>query len=150
MLRLIPQGDIFESGVQALVNPVNCEGAMGKGLALAFKQRFLANYYAYRDACRQQQVRIGRMYVFEIVDTPQNCYIINFPTKQSWRNPSKLHYIEAGLRDLTRVIQEYQITSIAIPALGSGLGGLEWDDVFPLIQQEAVRWACQTLVYAPH
>ena len=119
------QGNLLESKVEALVNTVNTVGVMGKGIALMFKESFPANFLAYEDACKCKNVKIGRMFVTENRAFEGPHWIINFPTKKHWRQPSKLEWIIEGLQDLRRVIQEHQIRSIALPPLGSGNGGLE-------------------------
>ncbi|MBQ7424573.1 MAG: macro domain-containing protein [Prevotella sp.] len=129
-------GDLLQSGAQALVNTVNCVGVMGKGIALHFKQAFPHNFAVYADACRRGEVQPGRMLVVD--DRSEefgNHLIVNFPTKQHWRNPSQYEWVEAGLRDLVRVIREQHISSIAIPPLGCGNGGLDWSRVKPMIEQ---------------
>jgi O-acetyl-ADP-ribose deacetylase (regulator of RNase III) len=108
---------------------------MGKGIALMFKEAFPANFLAYEDACKRRDVRIGRMFVTENRTFEGPHWIINFPTKKDWRQPSKLEWIVEGLKDLRRVIQEHQIRSIALPPLGSGNGGLDWGDVRAEIQR---------------
>lgn len=122
------QGDLFASGAEAIVNPVNCVGVMGKGLALQFKERFPGNYKSYREACGQGLVVPGEMFVVETGQALPRL-IINFPTKRHWRDRSRMDDIEAGLSALVHVIDERDIRSIAVPALGSGLGGLDWADV---------------------
>ena len=128
-------GNILESRAQAIVNTVNCVGVMGKGLALQFKRAYPENFRAYRLACDSGSVQLGSMFVFATnsLDGPQ--WIINFPTKNHWRNPSQLEYIRSGLQDLTRVIRDLGITSIAIPPLGAGNGGLNWSEVKPIIEE---------------
>ena len=126
-------GDLFTEPADAIVNTVNCRGAMGKGLALQFKQRFPGNYAAYRAACEAGEVRPGRMFVYRASGIGMPRFIINFPTKDDWRVPSRLEWIDEGLADLSRVIREQGIASIAIPALGCDLGGLDWGDVRPRI-----------------
>lgn len=125
-------GDIFLSGADALVNPVNCVGVMGKGLALQFKSRFPANFAAYRTACGNHQIQPGRMFVFET--TSPRRLIVNFPTKRHWRDKSRIADIQSGLHALTAEIRTRHIRSIAIPPLGCGLGGLDWSDVRRLIE----------------
>ena len=125
-------GDLLVAEVDALVNAVNCVGVMGKGIALAFKQRYPENYRVYRTACGRGEVVPGRMFVVELGSSMPK-YVINFPTKRHWRSPARLADIEAGLKDLVRVIDEYGIGSIAVPALGAGNGGLLWPEVEPLI-----------------
>ncbi|MGO9082611.1 MAG: macro domain-containing protein [Streptosporangiaceae bacterium] len=121
--------------MDALVNTVNTVGVMGKGIALQFKQAYPDNFRAYEAACRRGGVQLGQMFVVETGLLGQPRLIINFPTKKHWRARSKLSDIKAGLTDLRRVISEYAITSIALPPLGCGNGGLDWRDVRPLITE---------------
>lgn len=123
------QGNLLEARVEALVNTVNTVGVMGKGIALMFKEAFPPNFRAYEHACKRKEVKIGHMFVTENPAFEGPRWIINFPTKKHWRQPSKLEWISEGLKDLRRVIQEKGIRSIALPPLGSGNGGLEWSDV---------------------
>lgn len=127
-------GDILAEDAEALVNPVNCVGVMGRGLAHQFKNTFPENFDAYARACSEKEVRPGRMFVFETGRPTNPKCIINFPTKRHWRESSRMADIEAGLRDLQRVIRDKNIRSIAIPPLGSGLGGLNWQDVRPRVE----------------
>lgn len=141
-------GDLLAANTQALVNTVNCVGVMGKGLAQQFKQRFPDNFAAYRMACKRRAVTIGSMFVTEIPENHR--YIINFPTKNHWQQPSTLAYIEAGLVDLARVICAHNIESIAIPPLGAGLGGLNWNDVHPRITKAFVDLPqVNVIIYPP-
>lgn len=128
-------GNLLDARVDALVNTVNTVGVMGKGIALQFKQAYPANFRAYEAACRRDEIRLGQMFVFEAGLLDQPCFIINFPTKSHWRARSRLSDIKAGLADLRRVIRDYEITSIAVPPLGCGNGGLNWNDVQPLIEE---------------
>lgn len=129
------QGDILQdTEAEALVNTVNTQGVMGKGLAFAFKQRFPENYEFYRSKCKEGQVQIGKMLVFR-TGLLQPQYIINFPTKKHWRERSQLEYIKEGLEDLKQVVREYGIRSLAIPPLGCGQGGLDWEVVRRLITE---------------
>lgn len=127
------RGNLLEAPVEALVNTVNTVGVMGKGIALMFKDAFPKNARAYEAACRRGEVEIGRMFVTEQLTDPR--WLINFPTKKHWRQPSKLEWIVAGLKDLRRVIQNEGISSIALPPLGCGNGGLNWKDVRPQIER---------------
>ncbi len=127
-------GDILAEDAEALVNTVNCVGVMGRGIALQFKKAFPDNFRAYADACKRGEVRPGRMFVFETGQLANPRCIINFPTKRHWRGNSRIEDVEAGLQDLLAVIDEHGIRSIAVPPLGSGLGGLEWSDVRPRIE----------------
>jgi O-acetyl-ADP-ribose deacetylase (regulator of RNase III) len=128
------QGNLLDADVQAVVNTVNTVGVMGKGIALMFKDKFPENYKAYAAACKRGVVQVGRMFVTESPELNGPRWIINFPTKKHWRNPSKMDWIVEGLRDLHAVIVEDAIRSIAIPPLGSGNGGLEWSEVRPRIE----------------
>lgn len=118
-------GNILETDSQCIVNTVNCEGYMGKGLAYQFKKAYPENEKAYKKACKTGEIAIGKVFLFE----EDNKIIANFPTKDKWRLPSKMEYIKLGLLDLINKIVVKQIYSIAIPPLGSGNGGLNWEDV---------------------
>lgn len=128
-------GNLLEAKAEALVNTVNTVGVMGKGIALMFKEAFPDNLKVYERACKSGDMRTGKMLVTErsdLVNGPR--WIINFPTKKHWRSPSKMEWIIDGLEDLKRVIVERGIKSIALPPLGSGNGGLDWQDVRPHIE----------------
>ncbi len=127
-------GNLLDAEVEVLVNAVNTAGIMGKGIALMFKERFPENFVAYTEACKAGRVRTGSMFVTRVDEPGGARWIINFPTKQHWRNPSKLEWVRDGLADLREVIEERKIRSIALPRLGCGLGGLDWEDVRPLIE----------------
>jgi O-acetyl-ADP-ribose deacetylase (regulator of RNase III) len=122
-------GDILSEDAEALVNTVNCVGIMGRGIALQFKNAFPENFKAYARACKQNEVQPGRMFVFETAGLTNPRYIINFPTKRHWRGKARIEDIQSGLKALVDVIRERNIRSIAIPPLGSGLGGLDWSQV---------------------
>ena len=122
-------GNLLNTEAEALVNTVNCVGIMGRGVALQFKKAFPANFKAYAAACERREVQPGRMFVFETGRLESPRYIINFPTKRHWRGASKMSDIEAGLEALAGEITSRGIRSIALPPLGSGLGGLNWPDV---------------------
>ena len=143
-------GDIFESPAQAIVNTVNTVGVMGKGIALQFKKAFPSNYKAYIDACKSGEIKIGKLFV--TTDKNVNSgekIIINFPTKTDWRKPSEYSYIESGLIDLIRIIEETGIKTIAIPPLGAGNGGLKWERVKELIEQKMTSVDVEMFVYEP-
>ena len=127
-------GDIFEVDVEALVNSVNCVGVMGRGIALQFKSAFPENFKAYAEACKRQEVQPGQMFVYESGTLTNPRFIINFPTKRHWRAKSRMEDIEAGLDALAEEIKARNIRSIAVPPLGSSLGGLNWFDVRPRIE----------------
>ena len=131
-------GDMLAEDAEALVNTVNCVGVMGRGIALQFKNAFPENFAEYARACKRDEVQPGRMFVVETHRLTSPRYIVNFPTKRHWRGKSRMEDIDAGLVDLQRVIREKGIRSIAIPPLGSGLGGLDWTKVRPRID-EALR-----------
>lgn len=127
------QGDILEADAEALVNTVNCVGVMGRGIALQFKNAFPANFKAYAAACDRGDVQPGHMFVHETGRLAPR-WIINFPTKRHWRGKSRIEDIQAGMAALMREIQARDIKSIAIPPVGSGLGGLDWRTVRPIIE----------------
>ncbi len=120
-------GNILADKAQAIVNTVNCVGVMGKGLALQYKKAFPANFKEYKSACDSKLVTPGKMFVTRYDDILESKFIINFPTKKHWKGASKIEYIDDGLDDLIQQIKELNITSIAIPPLGAGLGGLDWE-----------------------
>ena len=120
-------GNLLDADVEALVNTVNTVGVMGKGIALQFRQAFPKNYEAYKAACRRGEVKIGRMFVFDLARLSNPRLIINFPTKRHWKQRAKIEDIDAGLQGLKKVIQEMSIGSIALPPLGCGNGGLNWN-----------------------
>lgn len=130
-------GNLLDAEAEALVNTVNTVGVMGKGIALQFKRAFPENYMAYKRACNQGAVELGRVFVWAagalMHDGPR--YIINFPTKRHWRSKSRLGDIRTGLEDLVRQLDDLSIRSVAVPPLGCGHGGLRWDDVRPLIEE---------------
>jgi O-acetyl-ADP-ribose deacetylase (regulator of RNase III) len=128
-------GDLFAEPADAFVNTVNCVGVMGRGIALQFKKAFPANFRAYAAACKRGDVQPGRMFVFETGQLAPPRFIVNFPTKRHWRGPSRISDIEAGLEALVQEIRARRIRSIALPPLGSGLGGLDWRDVRPLVEK---------------
>lgn len=122
-------GDILREDADAIVNTVNCVGVMGRGIALQFKKAFPENFKAYAIACKAQLVQPGRMFVYETGQLTSPRFIINFPTKRHWRGKSRMEDIDAGLEALVAEIRGRGIRSIAIPPLGSGLGGLDWQEV---------------------
>lgn len=128
-------GNILAEDAEALVNTVNCVGVMGRGIALQFKKAFPDNFKAYAAACEREEVHPGQMFVYETGLLTNPRYIINFPTKRHWRGNSRVEDIESGLLALAQEIEARNIRSIAIPPLGSGLGGLNWADVRPRIEQ---------------
>lgn len=142
-------GNILHANATALVNPVNTVGVMGKGLALEFKRAFPKYYIEYRQACELGVIQVGRVHVYETrVEQPR--FIVSFPTKDHWRNPSQIEWIQDGLHDLTERVNALGIPSVAVPALGCGLGGLRWGDVQPLVLAAAARMpGVNVIVFAP-
>lgn len=128
-------GNLLEANVEALVNTVNTVGVMGKGIALQFKERFPVNYKIYAAACKKGEVKTGKMLVVRELTMDGERIIINFPTKTEWFMRSKYEYIEEGLKDLVKIIEEYSIKSIAIPPLGCGNGGLKWINIKSLMEK---------------
>lgn len=126
-------GDILAANVEAIVNTVNCVGVMGKGIALQFKMKYPENYQLYKKTCDQGRMMVGKVLTFEKKSSDNPKYIINFPTKRHWKGKSTIQDISKGLGSLIAEIKHLKIKSIAIPALGSGLGGLDWQQVKSLI-----------------
>lgn len=145
----LASGDMFQSHVEALVNPVNCVGVMGKGLALQFKRTFPFYFRTYKEECAHGKIKLGKASVYfrESIHLPT--FIISFPTKNHWRDSSKLEDIESGLASLVAEMVCLDIRSIAIPALGCGNGGLEWEQVKPLIWDAMGNVDAKVLVYPP-
>ena len=134
-VEYVISGDIFDAKVEALVNPVNCVGVAGAGLAKRFRDVFPMNFADYAAACRRNEVRIGAIHAYFVgSDDPSGVkWIFNFPTKQHWHDDSCKEDIALGLVALVSEVKRRDVQSIAIPALGCGLGKLEWDDVQPMI-----------------
>lgn len=127
-------GNLLEADTEAIVNTVNTVGVMGKGIALQFKQAWPENFKAYAKACKAGEVLPGQMLVHELSGMLNPRFVINFPTKRHWRDKSRLEDIENGLFALAGEIRKRNIKSIAIPPLGCGLGGLDWEMVRPKIE----------------
>jgi O-acetyl-ADP-ribose deacetylase (regulator of RNase III) len=147
----LAEGNLLHAPVEALVNTVNTEGVMGKGIALQFKQAYPQMFRAYVRACKAGEVQLGKMDVHDLgglIEGPR--WIINFPTKGHWRARSRKSDIEAGLRDLVGTIQGLNIRSIAVPPLGCGHGGLAWAEVRPLIESALGHLSdLRVLLFAP-
>ena len=144
------RGDIFQGGCRSVSYSVNCVGVMGRGIALQFKRKYPANFKAYQAACEREEVKPGRMFVFETGCSTNPRFVINFPTKIHWRGKSRLEYIEAGLDALAEEIKARNIRSIAIPPLGTDLGKLNWADVRPLIEATVKAIDClDAIVFKP-
>lgn len=126
------QGDLFECGADCLVNAVNCEGIMGKGIAYQFKIRFPENNKSYIKACKSGELKIGKIHFF----TENGITVINLPTKDKWRQPSKMEYVEEGMNHLVELLPKLEVKKIAIPSLGCGNGGLLWENVKNMIEEK--------------
>lgn len=149
-------GDLFTSGAEALVNPVNCVGISGKGLAKEFARRFPANQLVYESMCAARAMRLGRVLAVRLMNDemrltdPPTKWVINFPTKLHWRDSSTQVQITEGLMDLRREIVAHKMRSVAVPALGCGLGRLAWETVRPAIEGElSTLVGVDVFVYPP-
>lgn len=134
MIEFRETGNLLVADVEALVNTVNTKGVMGKGIALQFKHAFPENYVQYRAACKIGEVQLGKMFVTYTGSPTNPRAIINFPTKGHWSSRSSIIDIAGGLQALRRFLIDDETRSVAIPKLGCGLGGLNWDDVRPSIE----------------
>lgn len=137
------KGDIFSSPAQVLVNTVNTVGVMGKGVALEFKKRYPEMFKSYERVCDKKQLEVGKLMLWKGAEK----WVLMFPTKKHWRNPSKMEYIEAGLKKFTDTYIEKGITSIAFPRLGCGNGGLDWEEVRPLMERYLKRLSIPVYIY---
>ncbi|MDQ3012437.1 MAG: macro domain-containing protein [Acidobacteriota bacterium] len=140
-------GDIFQSKAQTLVNTVNCVGVMGKGIALEFKKRFPAMYEDYKARCDSGRLHLGEPYLYSNL---LGVSVVNFPTKDHWRSPSRLADIVRGLDYFIARFREWDIRSVAMPPLGAGNGGLEWALVGPVIYQKLSALGIPVELYAPY
>lgn len=145
-ITYVRRGDLLGSNMQTLVNTVNTVGVMGKGIALLFKQQYPQMFADYKVRCQNKEVKVGEPYLFKETDER---WVLNFPTKQHWRHPSKLEYIEDGLRYLAEHVQEWGITSLAVPPLGCGNGQLNWDAVRPIIEKYLYSLSMPIEIYVP-
>jgi O-acetyl-ADP-ribose deacetylase (regulator of RNase III) len=144
-------GNVLESSAEALVNTVNTVGIMGKGIALQFKKEFPFNTRKYEEACKNGLIDIGRLLVVRDASLATgDKVIINFPTKKDWRKPSEYSFIESGLKDLVRIIREENIQSIAIPPLGAGNGGLDWQRVKEILEKHLSSLSIEVFIYEPN
>lgn len=149
MIKLT-RGNLLEAEADALVNTVNCDGYMGKGIALQFKQAFPPNFKEYEAVCKAGEMVPGKMLIHDNGGLVNPRYIVNFPTKRHWRGKSRIEDITSGLKALIRDVQELGIKSIAIPPLGCGLGGLDWQVVRPMIEEAFAELPdVQVLLYGP-
>ena len=134
MLELT-RGDILKADAEALVNTVNCVGVMGRGIALQFRKAFPDNFKAYKSVCDKKQLHPGIMFVYDLNRFQNPRYVINFPTKRHWKGKSKIDDIKSGLEALVQEVSNRNIRSIAIPPLGCGLGGLDWNLIKQIIEK---------------
>lgn len=140
-------GNLFESDAECLVNTVNCEGYMGKGIAYQFKLRYPNNNKDYVRACKSGELRIGTIHSYK----EDGKIIVNFPTKNKWREKSQMYYIEDGLQLLVQFIIKNEVSSVALPPLGCGNGGLNWNEVKKVIEKklEPIKQSCKIYVFEP-
>ena len=154
MFHDIKNSNIFDADVHALLNPVNCLGVDGAGLAKQFKEQFPWNSQNYHWECSQHRLQIGKVYLNCQVDEEANPvlpYIVNFPSKNHWKEDSSYVYIYRGLYELRKVIADNpQILSYAIPPLGCGLGGLNWKVVQWMIREILKKQAETVEIYLYH
>lgn len=137
-------GNIFESTAEVIVNPVNCVGVMGKGLALEFKNKYPQMFFYYQEACQKRTLTPGRLMLVDETDKK----ILLFPTKVHWRYPSKIDYIKRGIEDFVKNYQNLKIKSVAFPRLGCGLGGLNWNnEVKPLLLKYLSNLPIEIIIY---
>jgi O-acetyl-ADP-ribose deacetylase (regulator of RNase III) len=146
----IAQGNLLQSEAEALVNTVNCVGVMGKGIALQFKQAYPEMARVYEAACKRDEIKPGTVQVWPTGALHGPKCVINFPTKRHWRGRSRIEDIESGLIALAEAIREHGISSIAVPPLGCGNGGLAWSKVRPMIEEAFAKLPeVQVLLFAP-
>lgn len=144
-------GNLLAAPDEALVNTVNTVGVMGKGIALQFKDSYPYNFSMYQQACKEGSIFPGKLLVTRDSNlSGDSKWIINFPTKKDWKHRSKYEYIENGLKDLVRVIDKYQIKSIAIPPLGCGNGGLKWSNVKEMMEMHLSALNVEVHIYQPN
>jgi len=144
--HLIVSGDLFASDMETYVNAVNCRGVMGAGVAKIFKQRYPEMFADYQKRCQDRTVKLGEPYLWDDGSSPK---VLNFPTKDDWRDSSLVEPICQGLDYLVAHYQEWGITSIACPALGCGRGGLHWDVIRPIMIEKLSLLAIPVRIYRP-
>ena len=144
------QGNILKAKADALVNTVNCVGAMGRGIALQFKKAFPEMFKTYESVCKRGELKPGMVLVHDLNRFEPPHYVISLPTKRHWRGESRIEDIESGLAALVAEVRKLSIKSVAVPPLGCGLGGLDWKDVRPRIEQAfQVLPDVQVLLFEP-
>lgn len=142
-----PLYDFWQSSAQVLVNPVNCVGVMGAGIAKEFNEKYPAYSEDYRIACSSGAMKLGHLHRYRLFNDGR--WIVSFPTKRHWRESSRIEWIDSGLRELLYMAEEKGFVSIAVPALGCGNGGLDWRDVQPLIEKHLGGLDCDVQVFPP-
>ena len=150
IIKVLKTGSIFESGADYLVNPVNCFGSMGKGLAREFRAMFPKMFEDYKERCSKKLITVGKVSFWNNRDPGSSTrVIVNFPTKDHWSQKSELQWIENGLQDLSTKLQFLDCSCIAFPALGCGLGGLKFRDVLNLMEVSLESLPIQALIFKP-
>lgn len=144
------KGNLLDSGADALVNTVNTVGVMGKGIALQFKNTFPENYKRYKAACQSKSLDVGQLLIVEEKTLLGEKTIINFPTKKHWKSPSKYEYVSSGLVALREALPKLRVSSVAIPPLGCGNGGLDWVIVKPMIENALDGLDMDIFVFEPN
>jgi len=145
---MAPEADMFKSDADAWVNTVNCKGVMGGGIALLFKQKFPQMYLDYRNKCNIGIIKPGTVNTYANDDGSPN-FILNLATKDDYRNPSELEWIKDGVFDLLCTVRQFRIQKVALPALGCGLGGLNFEDVKAIYEKYLASSDCIFEVYSP-
>lgn len=143
------KGNILDADAEVLVNTVNSVGVMGKGIALQFKNNFPDNYKGYKKAVDNGKIRPGYVYFVKVNTTGKVKFIANFATKDHWRHPSRIEWIETGLTKLKEKLFELNINSVALPPLGCGNGGLDWDIVKQLMERKLRDYPGVVFIYEP-
>lgn len=142
------RADLFDSSTQTLTNTVNTVGIMGAGIAKQFKARFPAMFQDYKARCGRKEIQTGEPYLWKGANG-DGTWVLNFPTKRHWRGNSKIEWIEQGLVFLMNHYREWNIRSLAMPALGCSLGGLNWDQVKPLMVRYLEQMDIPVEIYEP-
>jgi len=142
------QGNMFAREADIYVNPVNCVGVMGAGIAAQFKKKYPNMFAEYKQVCLMKEIDIGKCHVW--YGPQQKVAVVNLPTKKHWKDPSLIEYVEAGLKDLADTCKDINHgVTMCVPALGCGLGGLEWDEVKPLMEKYLKELPCNVLIFEP-
>jgi O-acetyl-ADP-ribose deacetylase (regulator of RNase III) len=142
-------GNLFDDDAQCFVNAVNCAGVMGAGIAKEFKRRYPDYFKHYQTLCKDGYLCHAGDVAMSAIEGPSDLKIISAATKTHWDGPSTLSSIDTALRWIAHKARIYKLLSIAMPALGCGLGGLKWADVQPLIEKHLSGIDCDVRVYLP-